>query len=250
LELNTIIFFAKIKNVDELILSTYLLLLFAVLPGLLLSYAVFRADKYEQESAAALLLCFGLGAAATIPAISIEKWIYPDSGLEKLSTWKMLLIAFGAVAFNEEFFKLLALLIGAFPWRFFNEPMDGIVYAVLVSMGFATTENILYIDRFGVEPLLLRAFTAVPAHLVFGIVMGYYAGLAKFNPAQKYKLLLFGFGLAVSIHGIYDLLILQKSSDWLVVLASVTLYLCLFYCGELVKIHQHNSPFRHNREEE
>ena len=229
-------------------MGTYLLLLFAVLPGLLLSYAAFRADKYEQESAAALLLCFGLGAAATLPAVAIEKWIYPDSGLEKLSSWKMALVAFGAVAFNEELFKLLALLIGAFPWRFFNEPMDGIVYAVLVAMGFATAENVLYFNRFGAETLLLRAFTAVPAHLVFAIVTGYFAGLAKFNPHKKNRLLLFGFGLAVLIHGTYDLLILQKSSDWLIVLASVVLYLCLFYCGELVKIHQDNSPFR-NRDE-
>lgn len=51
-----------------------LLLLFAVLPGFLVSYAVFRADKYEQESAAALMLCFALGAVATLPAIAIEKW--------------------------------------------------------------------------------------------------------------------------------------------------------------------------------
>lgn len=229
-------------------MGNFFLLLFAVLPGLLLSYAVFRADKYERESASALLLCFGLGAAATLPAIAIEKWICPDSGLDKLSSWKTILIAFGAVAFNEELFKLLALLVGAFPWRFFNEPMDGIVYAVLVAMGFATTENILYFDRFGAEPLLLRAFTAVPAHLVFGIVVGYYAGLAKFTPGNKNRLLLFGFGLAVLIHGLYDLLILQKSSDWLTVLASVALYLCLFYCGELVKIHQHNSPFRKNND--
>jgi RsiW-degrading membrane proteinase PrsW (M82 family) len=231
-------------------LSAYLLLCLAVLPGLLLSYAVFRADKYERESAAALMLCFGLGAAATLPAIAIEKWICPDSGLEKLSLWKMSFFAFGAVAFNEEFFKLLALLVGAFPWRFFNEPMDGIVYAVLVAMGFATAENVLYFDRFGAEPLLLRAFTAVPAHLVFGIVVGYFAGLAKFTPDNKSRLLLFGFGLAVLIHGLYDLLILQKSSDWLTVLASVALYLCLFYCGELVKVHQHNSPFRKNRDDE
>ncbi len=230
-------------------MTAFLLLLFAVLPGLLLSYAVFRADKYEHESAAALTLCFGLGAAATLPAIVFEKWVYPDTGLENLSAWKMVLVAFGAVAFNEELFKLLALLIGAFPWRYFNEPMDGIVYAVLVAMGFATTENILYINRFGGEPLLLRAFTAVPAHLVFGIVMGYYAGLAKFNPDKRNTLLLLGFGLAVLIHGAYDLLILQKSSDWLIVLASVALYLCLFYCGELVRIHQDSSPFRMRDEE-
>lgn len=174
---------------------------------------------------------------------------YPDSGLRELGLWKTILIAYGTVALNEELFKLLAFMVGAFPWRFFNEPMDGIVYAVLVSMGFATAENILYIHRFGAETILLRAFTAVPAHLVFGIIVGYYAGLAKFAEGKKINILLYGFGLAVLLHGTYDLLILQKSSDWLIVLASVALYLCLFYCGELVRTHLHNSPFRHKRKQ-
>jgi len=222
----------------------YLLLFLAVLPGLLISYAVFRADKYEREGTLNLLICFGLGVAATIPAIAFEKWACPDPIPERWGLWKTIWIAYGAVAFNEEFFKMLALLLGAFVWRFFNEPMDGIVYAVLVAMGFATAENILYIHRFGAEPLLLRTFTAVPAHLVFGIVTGYYTGLAKFNRDKRTNLLAFGFTLAVIIHGTYDLLILQKSSDWLVVLGSVALYLCLFYCIELVKVHQENSPFR------
>ncbi len=225
----------------------YLLLFLAVLPGLLISYAVFRADKYEREGTLNLLICFGLGAMATFPAVAFEKWACPDTDTANWDLWKTIGIAYGAVAFNEEFFKMLALLLGAFIWRFFNEPMDGIVYGVLVAMGFATAENILYINRFGAEPLLLRTFTAVPAHLVFGIVTGYYTGLAKFSPPKTTNLLAFGFILAVIIHGTYDLLILQRSSDWLVVLGSVALYLCLFYCIELVRVHQENSPFKKTR---
>lgn len=221
-----------------------MLLLFAILPGLLLSYAIFRADKYEREGTGTLLLCFALGVAATVPAIAIEKWACEDANTEKWSAWKTVWVSYVAVGGNEEFFKMLALLLGAFPWRFFNEPMDGIVYAVLISMGFATAENLLYISRFGSEPLLLRTFTAVPAHLAFGIVTGYYTGLAKFDRLKRTNLLLLGFTLAVLIHGTYDLLILQKSSDWLVVLGSVALYLCLFYCTELIRTHQENSPFR------
>lgn len=222
----------------------YLLLFLAVLPGLLLSYAVFRADKYEREGPGTLLLCFALGVLATVPAMAIEKWACQPPHPEKWSTWKMVWVAYAAVAANEELFKMLALLLGAFLWRFFNEPMDGIVYSVLVAMGFATAENVLYVSRFGSEPLLLRTFTAVPAHLAFGIITGYYTGLAKFNLLKRTKLLIWGFALAVLMHGTYDLLILQKSSDWLVVLASVALYLCLFYCTELIRIHQENSPFR------
>lgn len=222
----------------------YPLLLLTILPGLLISYAIFRADKYEREGPLNLVICFGLGAAVTAPAVALEKYLCPVSAPNQWGLLKIVWVAYGAVAMNEEAFKMIALLGGAFAWRFFNEPMDGIVYAVLIAMGFATAENLLYVHRFGSEPLLLRTFTAVPAHLTFGIITGYYTGLAKFNPARKTNLLLFGFGLAVFIHGTYDLLILQKSSDWLVVLGSVALYLCLFYCIELIRIHQENSPFK------
>ena len=53
----------------------------------------------------------------------------------------------------------------------FNEPIDGIVYGVCVSLGFATLENIYYVyvlpDYFETTSLslaILRAFSAVPAH--------------------------------------------------------------------------------------
>ena len=56
---------------------------------------------------------------------------------------------------------------------------DGIVYAVMIGMGFATLENIIYASRFGLETTLFRAFTAVPAHGVFAAIMGYYIGVGK-----------------------------------------------------------------------
>jgi RsiW-degrading membrane proteinase PrsW (M82 family) len=222
-------------------MSSFLLFL-AVLPGLLLSYAAFRADRYEREGLGPLLCCFCLGALATYPAMLLEKWAFPGYDANaRLPLGQALGLSFGVAALSEEGFKFLALLLGAWPWRFFNEPMDGIVYAVLVSMGFASAENLLYAQRFGAESVWLRAFTAVPAHLVFGIVMGYYAGLAKFG---RRLLLAPALGLALLLHGTYDLLILQRWSDWLVVLASVGLYLSLYYCGDLVRQHQENSPFK------
>ena len=55
--------------------------------------------------------------------------------------------------------------------------MDGIVYGVTVSLGFATLENIYYVFAGFDDPLgvaYLRAFSAVPAHALFGVFMGYY----------------------------------------------------------------------------
>ncbi len=222
-----------------------LLLTLAILPGLAISYAMFRIDKYEREPFGALAICFLIGAALTLPAVWVERWAFRQAGSQSdFSFFEVLWLSFGAVALNEELVKFGAMRLLIFPRRFFNEPLDGIVYAVLIAMGFATLENLLYADRFGMPTVLLRTFTAVPAHLAFAIVQGYYFGLAKFRPADRGRLLARGFGISVLLHGIYDVLILQHWFDWLFVLATVALYLVLFYASRLVKEHLLNSPFR------
>jgi RsiW-degrading membrane proteinase PrsW (M82 family) len=223
----------------------YLLFILAVAPGLFISYVIFRIDKYEREPFHALLLCFVLGALVTLPSLAIERW-----GFRLLLPWRdtaggTAVLAFIALALNEELCKFAVLLVAAFPYRFFNEPLDGIVYAVLVAMGFVTLENAVYVRNFGMGTALLRAFTAVPAHLVFAIVQGYYIGLAKFGvPTRRRKLLWRAVLWATLLHGIYDFLILQRWSEWLIVLATFSLYLSLFYCARFVQHHQENSPFR------
>lgn len=226
-------------------MSYYLLLMLAVVPGLLISYLIFRIDKYEQEPWWALALCFVLGGAATVPAIRVERWLFGLVGEAPYDhVLEVFFLAFMGVALVEEGIKYLVLMTAAYPGRYFNEPLDGIVYAVLIAMGFATFENLLYADRHDWQTMALRAFTAVPAHFVFAIVQGYFVGLAKYRPAKRRVFLIRGFVIALLLHGLYDFLILQNWTDWLLVLASVSLYLSLFYCGTLVKIHQQSSPFR------
>ena len=221
-----------------------LLLTLAILPGILISIGIFWVDKYEREAVVPLVVCFVLGALATWPAVQVEIITFQQLGPHRHEPWATFLLAFAAISCNEELWKGIVLMIAAFPYRFFNEPLDGVVYAVLVAMGFATMENILYAYRFGFDTIIVRAFTAVPAHLVFAVVIGYFAGLAKFNPSRRSLLLAQGFGLAVLLHGAYDVLIIQRWSDWLLVLATLSLYLSLFFCSRLIQIHLQNSPFR------
>ena len=221
-----------------------LLLTLAILPGILISVGIFWVDKYEREAVVPLVVCFGLGALATWPAVQVEIITFQQLGPHRHQAWATFLLAFAAISCNEELWKAVVLMVAAFPYRFFNEPLDGVVYAVLVAMGFATMENILYAYRFGFDTIIVRAFTAVPAHLVFAVVIGYFAGLAKFNPQRRSLLLAQGFGLAMLLHGAYDVLIIQRWSDWLLVLATLSLYLSLFFCSRLVQIHLENSPFR------
>jgi protease PrsW len=116
-------------------------------------------------------------------------------------------------------------------------------------MGFSAMENVVYADRFGYETLIMRAFTSVPAHLCFAIIMGYFVGKAKFStPKEQNDLLEKGFYGSVILHGIYDFLMMQKWFDWLVVLGASGLYICLFMVYPLLQESLDNSPFRRDIE--
>jgi RsiW-degrading membrane proteinase PrsW (M82 family) len=221
-----------------------MLLFLATLPGLLISYAIFKVDKYEREPFMPLLICYVLGALATIPAVGFEKWVFGMIDLHQKDFGSVFLLSFGVVALIEELLKFAVLYLYVLRGKFFNEPIDGIVYAVLIAMGFATMENITYAERFGAQTVILRSFTAVPAHFVFAIVQGYFAGLVRLNATQKHALLKRGLLISIGMHGLYDFLIFQNWSDWLFVLATVSLYMCLFYSSRLIKAHLDNSPFR------
>ena len=221
-----------------------LLNILAILPGLLICLYIYRLDKYERESKVQLIICFLLGMLVTLPIFYLQKWTDNPGVYFSSQIWKLLLSSFIIVGLGEELVKFIALYAYPFQRPFFNEPFDGIIYAVMISMGFATLENVLYANRYGIETTVLRAFTAVPAHAVFGVIVGYFAGLAKFDTARRWSILLKGLGIAALIHGLYDFFILQEYLEWLIVLAVIVLWLSLWYASRLIKLHQVNSPFR------
>jgi len=139
---------------------------------------------------------------------------------------------------------LITFVLGILSGPFFNEPMDGIVYSMMVGMGFAVIENIIYAYNYGIETILVRAFTAVPAHAIFAVFMGYFVGLAKFHPTNKWKLIIFGFTLAIFIHGLYDFFIVQQYYEWLMAFGLVTIIIGGYLAWLLIKDHRENSPFK------
>src|SRR5262249_14068718 len=84
------------------------------------------------------------------------------------------------------------------------EPFDGVLYGVIIGMGFATVENIEYVHQFGLETGVSRFFLAIPAHAAFAVLMGYPVGRAKFSEGRRVWLLLWGLFVAVLFHGSFD----------------------------------------------
>ena len=114
------------------------------------------------------------------------------------------LFSFVIVALSEEGSKFLLLRLAIFNRKEFDEPFDGIVYAVMVGMGFATLENISYVFEHGIGTAITGMFLSVPAHGTFAVLMGYYTGLAKFDPSRRKRYFFLAILLPVFFHGSFD----------------------------------------------
>jgi protease PrsW len=229
-----------------------LLFLLAVVPGILVCFYIFTLDKYEREPQFHLAICFALGVLSTLPAINIEEMGAKLNLEHGKDLGKIFLYAFFVIALTEEFVKYLALMLYAYPRKAFNEPLDGVIYSVMVGMGFATLENILYAERIQAGHMLARAFISVPGHAVFAVLMGYFVGQAKFHPNPLFRLVhtLKGLFAAALFHGIYDFMVLQELYEGLMVLGTVSIYLGIVYGRKLIKKQQEISPFRDDQNDE
>ena len=151
----------------------------ALIPVLLLIIYINRKDKMSPEPVGQLIRAFLLGllSAPLSFVISVPSEMIGLYSEVVATVGDALRISFFGAAIPEEAAKLFILWIVVRNNKYFDEKMDGIVYAVCVSMGFAALENVLYLVS-NVEDYMSvgisRAFTAIPGHFCFGIMMGYY----------------------------------------------------------------------------
>ena len=221
------------------------LLLSALAPVAAVIIYIYVKDKYEKESKRMLAFAFILGAIISI-IITTVLYMFFDLFLplkDDYSIWQQFVKAFFVVALIEEFSKYIMVRGFLQPRNGFNEPFDGIVYAVMVSMGFAAVENIMYVIQGGMEVAMLRAFTAIPAHATFGIIMGYYMGKAKFSK-NPIKWNLIGLSLAVLFHGAYDFFLFIGFIPGISIGAFISLIIAIILSKRAIKAHQEISHFK------
>ncbi len=191
------------------------LLALAIAPGIAICLFIYFKDKYNREPLGLLILSFFMGVLSIIPAIIIQLALTkPVKLLMGAGIFYTAVFSYLIVALSEEGSKFLALRFSAYRRKSFDDPFDGIVYAVIVSMGFATLENIMYVTQHGIGTGILRMFLSVPAHATFGVLMGYHIGLAKFDPANKRRHIALAIFWPVLFHGTFDFF-LFVGNTWL-----------------------------------
>ena len=180
----------------------------SLVPGLLWLWFFARQDR-RREPLSALLLAFFAGMIAVAPAALVE-FPFRELIATPPNLFVRFLLAFLVIGAAEEGAKLLAVYFAVFRSREFDEVVDGIIYAVAASLGFAAVENLLYAAAFGIGTAPARAVVTTLAHASFGGVAGLYLGIAKLYPGRGLLAALPGFAAAAGLHGLYDFLIMAK----------------------------------------
>lgn len=188
----------------------------ATIPVPLYVVLVLWIDRYETEPLWMLATAFFWGALiATFFAFLLNT---TSAGIVGALTNANAAEAFGAVIaapIVEETGKAMILLIFFF-WKKdeFDGIVDGIVYASMVALGFAMTENILYYGRAAAMggggaltlTLIIRGFFAPFSHPLFTSLTGIGLGLARQSSTVAVKVLtpIVGLLMAIFMHSIWN----------------------------------------------
>ena len=221
------------------------LLALALAPIAFIFTYVYLRDRYEREPLKYLLITFVLGGFTAVPVILVGQWLADFTGTTSAasSPLDLFIYAFVVVALTEEGMKYLVLRWYNYPHREFDEPYDGIMYGVAVSLGFAAVENILYVMSGGMGTGVVRMFTAVPAHASFGAMMGFFVGRAKFGSRYPALDRMKGLLVAILFHGLYDYFLFLGNTS-LTVISFIALLVGIYLGRRAMRLHVADSPHR------
>ena len=193
-------------------------LILTILPSILILLFFYLSDKFK-EPRATILTIFSLGFLICLPA-GILNGLSHDFFYDGSKYSESLTSSFLGPAWAEELLKFLILYLIVLKRNEFNEPMDGLVYGVVVSLGFATYENYTYVYEWAEQiakeesynfaelsyyVALGRSYSAIPMHGLNGAVMGYYFGMYAFTGKKNFLIL--SLILPYLFHGFYNFLV-------------------------------------------
>lgn len=212
------------------------LLIMAVAPGLALAIYINFKDPKEKKPISILIQSVIWGVLSFVLSLLVGFLLHRFADIDPQNVMDQLIRALVFVGFVEEGSKFLFIRGILFKSDHFYKPFDGIVFSVMVGMGFATAENILYVVNGDGGTAVMRMFTAVPAHAVFAVIMGYFLGEARvFRSSSR----LFGFmGLffASFAHGYYDYFIFLSFIPGIWLQAIISLAIVIFITHYIFRV--------------
>ncbi len=191
--------------------------LLSFLPMWFYAYIVYWFDRFEREPKKLLVVVFLWGALVATIGAAIAEVLFSAGVVAVTANESLAEISNAAffAPFIEESLKGIAILFVAFVFRNeFDSILDGIVYAGIVALGFAATEDFFYLfsayDESGWGALFGLFFVRVILtgwnHAMFTAFTGIGIAVARLNKNVGVKILapFGGWLIAVILHGTYN----------------------------------------------
>ncbi|MBN1644000.1 MAG: PrsW family intramembrane metalloprotease [Dehalococcoidales bacterium] len=242
-------------------LKLLLIPIIGLAPGIFWLWLIYQRDKYRPEPKALVIRTFLMGMVAVVPVALVEAilllpYILPDAEnftMESLasSLGNIAYFSFVVAGVTEELFKFLAVRFTVYRSPYFNEPMDGLIYASAAALGFASLENVSYLFSLGLswDLVLGRALISTLAHVSFSVMWGYPLALHKLKKPRAVLLLWLGVIGAMAGHGLFDFLAMVQDASadlnifWLTGLIAVFVGMLVLFLF-LLRRARRVSPFK------
>ncbi len=188
----------------------YLPLLIAPLIFLIL---IFFARKIMEKKVLNLFAsAYFLGLLTAIPMILVLYFVYSYWLTHVQSLRRIVFYSFVLIGFLSELFKFLLLRFYYLPKKSFTKLFDGILFSVMIAMGYATAANVYFFYEWRyTDGIRIVLYTLPVAVFFISIIMGFFIGLSKFRSNNFDSLT--GFSAAVILFGFYSFCLL--SGDYL-----------------------------------
>lgn len=184
------------------------------LPVLFWAWYHYHKDRHLPEPVGHLIVAFCLGllsfyvgrllySALDLVQLRYDAFVLAETTLPGLFAYSVLVI--GVI---EELAKLLLFCLVVLRFKEFDEPIDGIIYASFIALGFAALENIHYLQYASGIEAFARGFAGPIVHIVFASIWGYYIGRAFLRRSHILRTTLIALAGAALLHGVYDFIVI------------------------------------------
>ncbi len=196
-----------------------------ILPVLFWACYHYYKDRHLPEPISHLLLALILGVgsfylgllmyrALDLVNLRYDAYVLAETSLPGLFAYAILVI--GVI---EELAKMIPFLLLVIHFKEFDEPIDGIIYGSFIALGFATVENIQYLQFVTSLESWARGFAGPVIHIVFASIWGYYIGRAYLCRRSLGRTILAALACTAIMHGIYDFVVIALPTPALPVAA-------------------------------
>lgn len=221
-----------------------LFIILGLVPSTIWLLFYLRKD-HRPEPNEMVIKMFIYGMAITLPVALIE-WGFVNllRNLNLSSTITLAIYFLVGVALVEEIAKYLVVKFRVLRDPEFDEPVDAMIYMIIVGLGFAALENILILFLLK-EPQLLektalalsgRFIGATFLHALCSANIGFFLALSLFKTKTRKSLLLFGLLISVVLHGLYNLAITMEGQEKLVIIAFILISLFFLVLYQFKKV--------------